>query len=99
MTQKKNICRLEIHSLSHDGRGVARDEGKTTFVDYALPGEIVSAQILSKKSRFNEAKAIDVIKPSPQRQTPPCLHFGQCGACSLQHMENDLQLTMKLLRL
>ena len=32
---------VEIIDLAHDGRGVARVDGKTVFIDDALPGEHV----------------------------------------------------------
>ena len=42
---------LKIESLAQDGRGVARHEGKTVFVDGALPGETVEVGWLAEDSR------------------------------------------------
>lgn len=84
-----------IHALSHDGRGIATIDNKTTFVAGALPGETVNIRIHQKRPTFNEATALDIITPSPERTTPPCAHFGVCGGCSLQHMSIDLQIQMK----
>ncbi|MFE8072370.1 23S rRNA (uracil(1939)-C(5))-methyltransferase RlmD [Marinobacteraceae bacterium S3BR75-40.1] len=87
---------LEIQSLSHDGRGVARDsEGKTCFVDAALPGERVSAKYLGRRKRFDELKAEEVMITSPQRVEPPCPHANLCGGCSLQHLEGEAQIRLK----
>lgn len=39
----------EIEKFSHDGRGIARINGKTTFIQGALPNEKVSFQYTRKK--------------------------------------------------
>ena len=36
---------LHIESLDHEGRGVARHDGKVIFVSGALPGEVVEVEI------------------------------------------------------
>jgi len=85
-----------ITATSHEGRGIVKKEGeKTTFVDFALLGEEVTYDIYAEHSRFNEAKAINIVKPSDQRAVPPCPYFGTCGGCSLQHMAHDEQIRLK----
>lgn len=85
-----------IESLSHDGRGVARLEGKTAFVDGALPGETVTAQYLERRPRFDGLRVLSVdANPSPQRVTPPCQHADICGGCSLQHLDPEAQIRFK----
>lgn len=86
---------LDIESLSHEGRGVARNDGKTVFVDNALPGELVSARIVRRHGRYDEAIAEHIRRPSPERAIPGCEHFGVCGGCSLQHMTPAAQLEHK----
>src|SRR5437868_5349518 len=75
-----------IHSLSHDGRGIATIADKTTFISGALPNETVTYKIIRKHSHFNEATTLDVLTPSLERVAPPCEHFSLCGGCSLQYM-------------
>jgi len=84
-----------IETLSHDGRGIARDNGKTQFVDGAMPGETVMARVVGSRSRFDELRTLDVLESSPQRITPPCEFADLCGGCSLQHMSGDAQIEFK----
>jgi len=84
-----------IESLSHDGRGIARLDGKTTFIDNALPGEQVFFQYTFMRRRFDEGRAVEVLDPSPHRVTPPCAHSLICGGCSLQHMHPEVQIERK----
>lgn len=87
---------LQIARLSHDGRGVARDQhGKTVFVSGALAGEQVTAQITQARSRYNEARISSVVSASPERVTPVCPHYEQCGGCSLQHLAHQGQVAHK----
>ena len=84
-----------IASLDHEGRGVTRLDGKTVFVDGALPGEVVRLQRVRKRRRHDEAIVIEVLTPAPERVTPRCAHFGTCGGCSLQHLAHESQLAAK----
>lgn len=87
---------IEITKLSHDGRGVARDNaGKTLFIDGVLPGETVSYTITRSKRRFNEGVATDILNPSQQRVIPKCAHFLTCGGCAQQHISSEAQLESK----
>ncbi|HET8707360.1 MAG TPA: TRAM domain-containing protein, partial [Pseudomonadales bacterium] len=84
-----------IEKLSHDGRGITHINGKTVFVENALPGELVELQIVNRHGRFDEARAIDVIFEAPERVEPPCAHADICGGCSLQFLNSDAQVELK----
>ncbi|CAN7255018.1 23S rRNA (uracil(1939)-C(5))-methyltransferase RlmD [Pseudoxanthomonas sp. LjRoot143] len=84
-----------ITDLTHDGRGVARRDGKAVFVSGALPGERVMAEQTAKNRHFDEARTLDVLEASPDRVTPRCPHFGTCGGCVLQHLDEARQIEAK----
>lgn len=81
--------------LAHDGRGVARIDGKAVFVDGALPGERVRLRVFKRRRQLDEAGLVDVLIASPDRVVPACAHFGVCGGCSLQHLSAPAQLAAK----
>jgi len=87
--------RCDVEKLSHDGRGIARQDGKIRFVDGALPGEKVMAKVVSTRSKFDELRTLEVLEAAPDRQTPPCEFADICGGCSLQHMSSDAQIEFK----
>jgi 23S rRNA (uracil1939-C5)-methyltransferase len=84
-----------ITSVGHDGRGVARIDGKAMFVSGALTGETVLARMRRQHRNYDEAEAVQILVPSPNRVLPRCPHFGTCGGCSLQHMAPAAQIAMK----
>jgi 23S rRNA (uracil1939-C5)-methyltransferase len=86
---------LDIVDLSHDGRGVAKLDGKAVFVTGALPGERVRARQTLRKKSFDEAATLEVLRASPDRVVPRCLHFGTCGGCALQHLAPAAQIAAK----
>jgi len=85
----------DITDLSHDGRGVARIDGKAVFVAGALEGERVRLRIRRRHRHFDEADTVEVLNASPHRVPPRCAHFGQCGGCSLQHLDAAAQIGAK----
>ena len=84
-----------VEDLSHDGRGVATVGEKKVFIHGALPGETVEARRTDAKRRYDEAETLRVIEASPHRVEPRCPHFGQCGGCSLQHLDPEQQIEAK----
>ena len=86
---------VTIDSMSHEGRGIARVNGKTVFVFGALTGEKVRIQILKSTRNFDQATTLEVIEASPLRIEPRCEAFQVCGGCSLQHLNNDDQVALK----
>lgn len=86
---------FHITGLSHEGRGIAQQQGKTVFISGALPDETVSAHLIQQRSRYDEARCNEVIKPSSERVTPLCPHYTHCGGCELQHLDAEAQLIAK----
>ena len=68
-----------VDSLSHEGRGIARIDGKVTFIDGALPGEDVRIRYRRQLAKYDSAETIEVLTPSTDRVTPQCPHFGVCA--------------------
>ncbi|TAL59826.1 MAG: 23S rRNA (uracil(1939)-C(5))-methyltransferase RlmD [Legionella sp.] len=84
-----------IDNLSHEGRGIARIEGKATFIQGALPGELVEFKYTRTKKDFAEGQILQVIESSPLRVEPQCPHYAMCGGCSLQHLQEEEQIHFK----
>ncbi len=85
----------DIIDLAEDGRGVARVDGKVTFVADALPGERVRFRYLRTARDVDEGQMLAVEQASPDRVNPPCKHFGVCGGCALQHLAPEAQIRFK----
>ncbi len=92
---KAKTYELNIESLSHEGRGIARFEDKVIFVSGALPGELVIANRTFSRAKFEEADVRQVLKPTDNRITPKCDVFGICGGCSFQHLSSEDQIQVK----
>lgn len=84
-----------IDTLSHDGRGIAKLDGKVTFIDNALQGETVKFHYLKTNRQWDEGQATTILKASDDRSEPICPYYSQCGGCSLQHLSSQSQLQLK----
>ena len=79
------------------GAALARDGGgRVVFVDGALPGERVRAQLIEERRDFARAEAVEIIHPSPDRVGPPCPALAAgCGGCTWQHVAPAAQQRFK----
>ncbi len=72
---------VTIERLGAKGDGVARSEGTDRFIAGALPGETWEIGDGAPPRRVTD---------SPARRVAPCRHFGTCGGCMSQHMNDAL---------
>jgi 23S rRNA (uracil1939-C5)-methyltransferase len=71
-----DVLELTIDSLAHGGNGVARHDGYVVFVAGAVPGDRVRAVVGKAKRAYAEARAVEVLDPSPDRIPPAADHPG-----------------------
>lgn len=87
---------VTIDTLSTQGDGIARHEGKIVFVPFVLPGERWRVNVHVRKKNYDRALPIERLsEPSPQRTAPSCPLFTSCGGCQIQHINYEHQLEWK----
>ncbi len=91
------VVDLQLTAMAHGGSTLGRHEGQVLFVPYAIPGEVVRAEIVEARTRWGRARLLSVLEPSPHRVEPPCPYFGpgKCGGCHFQHIAYEAQAEFK----
>jgi len=74
--QRGDELELRVDSLAYGGAGVARLDGYVVFVQDAIPGDRVRALVGKSKRAYAEARAVEILEPSPERQAPRADHPG-----------------------
>src|SRR5690606_18550369 len=73
--------RLTISELGAQGDGISHTPQGLVYVPFALPGEVVVAQVEKQRGRL-----VSIETPSPLRVEPVSPPFGTCGGCAVQHL-------------
>ena len=80
---------LEIEAIGARGDGFAELEGRPVFVPQSAPGDRVRVRIAGENAAGLRGEPLELEVEGPGRQEPPCPHFGPCGGCALQHIEES----------
>lgn len=86
---------IQIERLGTSGEGVGRYENFTVFVPQALPNERVLTVIEEVKKTYARGRIHKILQESPDRTTPLCEIYDECGGCQLQHLSYEAQLCAK----
>ena len=87
---------VRVRALGSEGQGIADlGSGKTLFVEGVLPGEEAEIDVVREKSKRAYGEVVRRLTDSDKRIAPPCPRFGECGGCSLMHMNEELQAEFK----
>jgi len=93
--KKGEVIELSIEKMAIGGSGIARVNRYVIFVKGAVAGDKVRARIYKKKKDYAEAKVLEVITPSVNREEARCPYFNHCGGCQWQHIKYEAQLNYK----
>ena len=94
--RRGDVVELRIEGVAHGGAGVGRLDRYVVFVEGAFPGELVRAETLRSKRDYANARAVEVLEPSPDRVAQRCDHGGQpCPGSPWQPLRYERQLELK----
>ncbi len=82
---------ITIEKLVTGGEGLARLDGQAVFVSLAAPGDHARVQVREQRKGFIRAEITELLSSGPGRREAPCPHFGECGGCDLQHLDDEHQ--------
>jgi 23S rRNA (uracil1939-C5)-methyltransferase len=86
---------LDIEKLVAGGEGFGRYEGIPIFVPRSAPGDRLRVRVTERRTDYGRGEIVEILEPGPGRRQPPCSHFGNCGGCDLQHLEDGIQTELK----
>ncbi|MCP5058553.1 MAG: class I SAM-dependent RNA methyltransferase [bacterium] len=97
MTAESSPVVVEIDSLAAGGDGVGRlADGRVVFVAWTAPGDQVLVRLIEERKRFARGEVVELLRPGPDRRSPPCPIAGKCGGCAWQHLAYPAQLAAKV---
>ena len=92
-----STVQLEITDIAFGGDGVARDDdGRVVFVPFTAVGDVADIDIVEVHSRFTRGRLRTIVEPGPGRVEPRCPHYGRCGGCRYQHLDDDTEIAAKV---
>ncbi len=87
---------LELTQMAYGGDAIGRTpDGQVVFVPYGITGERVSVQMRDVRRGMPRAEIKQVLRPVPERVSPRCPHFRDCGGCHYQHILSEAQPGLK----
>lgn len=92
---KNDQIELTIDDLSYEGKGVAKVDDFTLFVDNALPGEKVKAVVTKVGKSYGFAKSLEILTKSPDRVDDIDNIYARTGIAPLSHLKYSEQLKFK----
>src|SRR5579864_5669037 len=78
---------LTIERVGVRGDGIATLQDEPVYLPFTAPGDVVRAKLGPRRGEGRTAELVELIAPGA-RAKPVCRHFGACGGCALQHLDD-----------
>jgi 23S rRNA (uracil1939-C5)-methyltransferase len=90
------LVELSVEGLGAQGDGIAERDGEPVFLPFTVPGDRVRARLGARRGGGREGRVIEWLDAGKGRAEPPCVHFGRCGGCAMQHLSPASYRAVKL---
>ncbi|MGD9939259.1 MAG: class I SAM-dependent RNA methyltransferase [Clostridia bacterium] len=87
---------MTIQTLVAGGDGLGFMDGLAVFVPLSAPGDVLSVRVREVRRDYAKAEILELIEASPQRVSPECPLYGECGGCNLMHLSYEAQSAARL---
>jgi len=80
---------LAIESIGARGDGIGHHGGRPVYVPLTIPGDRLLVNLERPRGDGFAGHIVEILAEGPGHVPAPCPQFGQCGGCSLQHVEDS----------
>ena len=87
-----------IERIGAQGDGIAEDPRGRFYVPGTVAGDRVRVRPSAVRGDGRSANLVELLAPGPGCRRPACRHFGHCGGCTLQHLDDASYAAWKLER-
>jgi 23S rRNA (uracil1939-C5)-methyltransferase len=93
---RESLVELAVERIGARGDGIAHYRGEPVFVPFTVPGDRIRARLGGRRCGGREGFVVERLASGPGRTSPRCRHFGACGGCALQHLDDAAYRRVKL---
>lgn len=86
---------VTVERVGAKGDGLANSHGVRLYVPQSLAGDRLMVNFGQPRADGWEAVPVALLHEAPGRAEPPCVHFGICGGCAVQHMDDATYVAWK----
>src|SRR5271169_2826717 len=90
------LVELWVEGLGAQGDGIAKRDGEPVFLPFTVSGDRVRARLGAPRGGGREGRVVEWLDAGKGRAEPPCMHFGRCGGCAMQHLSPASYRAVKL---
>jgi len=91
----RKAVELTIESIGARGDGIGHSGGRVVYVPLTIPGDRLRVELERPRGDGFAGRILEVLEEGSGRRAPPCPHFGDCGGCALQHIEEQRYIAWK----
>ena len=86
---------LTITDMNENGDGFARIDRMALFTPGLVTGDVAEISVAESRKNYAVGTCVSLHTPSEFRISPECPSFGQCGGCTLCHVNYEFENTVK----